>query len=150
MTKVFNAWRLIETVRGVDPKTGEMTEMGKNSFFVVDEATETYIREKTGRNSFFLMNVTSDPATWAVVFFTTIIERTDEVLKVRDELNAQIRFVAEGEPKPGMKYPPFGTMLVNRPEELAAASSRHEVFQKAWDALKACAPDKEWVAVIDL
>jgi hypothetical protein len=151
MTKVFPAWRLGIIERRYDPATGQMTEWtDTGSYFEVEEATHDYIIEKTGQRPPFLMSLTRDPGAWAAVFFTRTIERSDEVLRVRDELGAQIAFAAYDETELGMSNPPLGAMVVNRPADLAAASSRHEVFRTAWDALKSFAHDKQWVAVVDL
>jgi hypothetical protein len=49
-----------------------------------------------------------------------------------------------------MNYPPFGAAVINSRAALETASSRHEVFQKMWDALRGCEQDKKWVAVVDL
>jgi hypothetical protein len=151
MTKVFPAWRLEEKQRGYDPTIGQMTDWKRTgSFFEVEEATHEYIREKTGRDPFFLMNLTKDPEAWAAVYFTSIIKKSDEGLKVRDDLGVEISFAAYGKVERAMTNPPLGAMVVLRPEDLAAASLRHEVFRKAWEALKSCARDKHWVAVVDL
>jgi hypothetical protein len=151
MTKVFPAWRLHESQRDVDPRSGQKTEWRPTgSFLEVEEATHDYIREKTGRGPFFLMNLTQDPRAWAAVYFTKIIEQSDEVLKVRDELGVEIAFAPYGTAQLGMSNPPLGAMVIIRPEDLAAASSHHEVFRKAWGALKPCTRDKQWVAVVDL
>jgi len=96
------------------------------------------------------MNLTKDPAVWAAVFFTDIIKQSDEVLEARGELRNEIGFAAYGAAEPGMSNPPLGAMVVKSPTALKAAASRHEVFRKAWDALQSCAPDKNWVAVVDL
>ena len=32
---------------------------------------------------------------------------------------------------------------------LKVASSRHPIFTKSWNALQACAPDDNWIAVVD-
>jgi hypothetical protein len=63
-----------------------MTEWkGAGGFFAVDPDAENYIEEKLGRRfgipPFFLMNLTKDPTTWSAVFFTGIIDNSDEVLK---------------------------------------------------------------------
>lgn len=155
MTKVFPAWRVETSDRRVDPKTGQMTEW-KNTGgnFEVQQDAEDYIEERLGQrfgvSPFFLMNLTKDPASWAAVLFTDIIKQSDEVLRARSELSDQIAFAAYGAVEPGMSNPPLGAMVVKSPAALKAAASRHEVFRKAWNALQACAPDKNWVAVVDL
>jgi predicted NUDIX family NTP pyrophosphohydrolase len=155
MTKVFPASRLEASERHHDPERGLMTEWkGSGGYFVVAQEAEDYIEatlgERFGVSPFFLMNLTKDPAAWAAVFFTDIIEDSDELLKARAELRDEIGFAAYGTPEPGMRNPPLGAMVVKSAEALNAASSRHEVFRRAWDALQSCAPDKNWVAVVDL
>jgi hypothetical protein len=150
MARVFPAWRLEESQRGVDADTGQMRELKRTNFLEVEETTHDYIRQTTGQSPFFLMNLTEGFDAWAAVYFTKIIERSDSVLRVRDELRVDIAFAAYGEAEPGMSNPPLGAMVVKRPEDLAAASLRHEVFREAWNALQSCAQDEHWVAIVDL
>jgi hypothetical protein len=96
------------------------------------------------------MNLTKDPAAWAAVFFTDIIKHSDEVLRARGDLGTEIAFAAYGKAELGMSNPPLGAMVVKSPAALEAAASRHDVFAKAWGALQSCAPDRNWVAVVDL
>ncbi len=103
-----------------------------------------------GISPFFLMNLTRDSEVWAAVFFSDIIKDSDGLLSSRADLREDIRFAAYGETQPGMKNPPLGAMAVRSAEALCAASTRHEVFRKAWDALRSCAPDMKWVAIVDL
>lgn len=155
MTKVFPAWRIEASERRYDPASGQMTEWkGAGGSLEVTQEAEEYIDktlgERFGISPFFLMNLTKDPATWAAVLFTNIIENSDEVLRSRAELRDEIGFAAYGAAQPGMNSPPLGAMVVKSSAALEAASSRHQVFSRAWDALKSCAVDKNWVAVVDL
>jgi hypothetical protein len=95
------------------------------SFFEVEQSTHEYIERKTGRTPFFLMNLTQDPKAWAAVYFTKIIDQSDEVLKVRDELRVEIAFAPYAPVHAGMRNPPLGAMVINRPEDLAVAATRH-------------------------
>ena len=72
------------------------------------------------------------------------------MLTARSELREEIRFAAYGTAELGMTNPPLGAMAVRSASALHAASSRHEVFRKAWDALRSSAPEGKWVAVVDL
>jgi hypothetical protein len=72
------------------------------------------------------------------------------VIQARAELADVIRFAGYGAAEPGMNYPPIRAAVINSRAALETASSRHEVFQKLWDALRGCEPDKKWVAVVDL
>lgn len=155
MTRVFPAWRIGVSERGVDPRTGRMTEWkdaGGN--LEVGPEAESYIEERLGErfgvSPFFLMNLTKDPASWAAVFFTDIIKNSDEVLKARAELGGDLAFAAYGKAEPGMSNPPLGAMVVKSRAALEEAASRHEVFAKAWSALKSCPVHENWVAVVDL
>ncbi|MGB6950165.1 MAG: hypothetical protein WBD84_13365, partial [Methyloceanibacter sp.] len=141
--------------RGQNPETGQMTGWkNTDGSLEVEQDAEDFIEETLGERfgvgPFFLMNLTNDPAAWAAVFFTDIIKQSDEVLEARGELRNEIGFAAYGAAEPGMSNPPLGAMVVKSPTALKAAASRHEVFRKAWDALQSCAPDKNWVAVVDL
>ena len=98
---------------------------------------------------FFLMNLTLQPV-WAAVLFTEIIKDSDQILNARAELRDLIQFAAYGDFKRGMPNPPLGAMTVKSAEALKLASARHPVFKKAWDALQSCAPDRSWVAVVEL
>jgi hypothetical protein len=71
-------------------------------------------------------------------------------MQARAELAEAIRLGGYGAAEPGMNYPPIGAAVINSRAALEAASSRHEVFQKMWDALQGCEPDRNWVAVFDL
>jgi hypothetical protein len=117
MTKVFPAWRLETSERRYDPESGQMTAWkGSGGSFEVGLATENYISAALGERfgispSFFLMNLTNDPATWAAVFFTDIVKQSDELLKARAELRDEIGFAAYGAAEPGMNNPPLGAMV---------------------------------------
>ena len=155
MTRIFPALRVESRERGEDADTGSMTEWeDAGGCFYIEADAEEYISEKLeerfGVGPFFLMNLTQDPQIWAAIFFTEIIKNSDEVLISRAELCDDIRFAAYGEAKPGMINPPLGAMTVRSASALHAASSRHEVFRKAWEALRSCAPEGKWVAVVDL
>jgi hypothetical protein len=123
-------------------------------YFMVTPETEEYIQERLGEqfgvSPFLLMNLTNDRGTWAAVFFSRIIEKSDEVLKARGELRDEIGFAAYGKVEPGMSNPPIGAMAVKSAKALETASKRHDVFAKAWDALRSCSPDENWVALVDL
>ena len=102
MMKVFQAWRLGTAKRHHDPETDQMTawETSRSSL-VIEQTGEDYIDESLGERFgfsafFFLNNLTVDPATWAAIFFTNIIENSDEVLEARAELRDEIRFAAYG------------------------------------------------------
>jgi hypothetical protein len=84
------------------------------------------------------------------VFFTSVISNSDEVIQSRAELAEAIRFAGHGATEPGRSYPPFGAAVIYSRSALEAASSRHPVFEKMWDALQSCDPDEKWVAVVDL
>jgi hypothetical protein len=148
MTRVFPAWRIEESVREKDTATGGITDWkarGRGWLEIDQDATdyiERTLGERFGVDVFFLMNLTARPETWAAVLFTEIIKDADEVLKARAELRDQIRFATYGDAKPGMLNPPLGAMTTNGAEALKLASTRHAVFKKTWDALQACAPDK--------
>lgn len=154
MAMVFPAWRVSESERRIDPETGRLMENNRGGFFVVEPEAEEYIETTLGKQfgvtPFFLMNLTKDPRTWAAVFFTEIIKDSDEVLTARAELRSEIGFAAYGDAKVGMNNPPLGAMAVMSAAALQQASSRHEVFKQAWDALQSCEAGRKWVAVIDL
>jgi hypothetical protein len=119
----------------------------------VDSDADAYIDEAIAHRwlrAIVLANITEDPASWAAVFFPTIISNSDEVIQARAELAEAIRFGGYGATRPGMNYPPFGAAVINSRAALETTSSRHEVFHKMWDALQGCEPDKIWVAVVDL
>jgi hypothetical protein len=80
----------------------------------------------------------------------TVPRHSDEVMQARAELAEATRIAGCGATEPGMRYPPFGAAVINCRAALETASSRLEVFQKMWDALRTCEPDKKWVAVVDL
>ena len=154
MTRVFPATRLETWERRYDPETGGMTESeSAGGFFVIDQDAEEFIEstlgERFGIGSFFLMNLTREPETWAAVFFSEIIRDSDALLEARAELRPELGFAVYGDSQPGMKNPPLGAMVVTSADALRAASTRHEVFRKAWEALKLCSPDRKWVAVVD-
>ncbi len=155
MTKVFEAYPVATSERRYDADAGQMTEWKKSGggFEITIEA-EDYIHNLLGARfavgPFFVSNLTSDPASWAAVLFTDIIKESGEVLKARAELRDEIAFAAYGKAEPGMSNPPLGAMVVKTPAALETASSRHEVFRKAWTALQSCSPHKYWVAVVDI
>jgi len=138
-----------------DPETGGMIEPeSAGGFFAIGQDAEEFIEstvgERFGLSSFFLMNLTREPDTWAAVFFSEIIRDSDALLEARGELRPELGFAVYGDSQPGMKNPPLGAMVVKSAEALRVASTRHEVFRKAWEALKLCSPDRKWVAVVDL
>jgi hypothetical protein len=155
MTKVFPAWRIKTAERSYDAETGGMTQWkDSGGYLAVAQDSENYIETVLGKrfgiSPFFLINLTKDPAAWAAVFFTNIIKHSDEVLRARAELRDQIGFAAYGAAEPGMGNPPLGAMVVKSPAALKVAASRHDVFSRAWNALSSCAPDENWVAIVDL
>jgi hypothetical protein len=132
-----------------------MTEWRESdSWLEIGSEAEAYIiealDERFGVSPFFLINLTRDPATWAAVLFTDIINDSDEVLRARGDLRGEIGFAAYGPAELGMPNPPLGAMSVKSATALKMASSRHEVFAKAWAALKECAPDRNWIALVEL
>ena len=149
MTKVFPAYRI-----EIAERRPQTDWKGKGGYLEVTQDAEDYIDavvgQRFGVSAFFLMNLTKDPATWAAVFFTDIIKQSDDVLKARGDLGDQIRFAVYGAAQPGMSNPLLGAMVVKSPAALKTAATRHEVFSKAWNALQSCAPDKNWVAIVDL
>jgi hypothetical protein len=155
MTRIFPARRVETSERRFDPQTRQMTGWTTaDGHFHIEQEAEDFIDETLGRrfglSPFFLMNLTRDPAAWAAVFFSEIIMDSDLLLSARAELREDIRFAAYGDAQIGMKNPPLGAMVVRSAEVLSLASTRHEVFRKAWDALRSCEPDRKWVAVVDL
>jgi hypothetical protein len=154
--RVFPAQRVeCSSTRGLDPSSGRMTERkNEGGYFVVEEAAADFIDEILGdhvrSSAFYLMNLTEDPQAWAAVFFSDIIKNADEVLDARAELRDDIAFAAYGKAEVGIDNPALGAMVVKNPEALRVASSRHEIFQKAWDALQSCSPNRNWVAIVVL
>ncbi len=155
MTRIFPARRVEWSKRRFDPQTRQMTGWTtSDGHFHIEQEAEDFIDETLGRRfslgPFFLMNLTQDPKAWAGVFFSEIIKDSDLLLSARAELRDDIRFAAYGDAEVGMKNPPLGAMVVSSAEVLSLASTRHEVFRKAWEALRSCEPDRKWVAVVDL
>jgi hypothetical protein len=151
VTKVFPAQRLLTWERRYDVERKRIIETDKKSYLWVDSDADAYIDEAIAHrwlSAITLTSITKDPASWAAVFFTTVISNSDEVIQARAELAEAIRFGGYGATQPGMNYPPFGVAVINSRAALEAASSRHEVFQKMWDALQGCEPDKNWVAIV--
>jgi hypothetical protein len=57
----------------------------------VDSDADAYIDEAIAHRwlrAIVLANITEDPASWAAVFFPTIISNSDEVIQARAELGA--------------------------------------------------------------
>jgi hypothetical protein len=153
VTKVFPARRLEVRERRYDAETKRVIEIDKGSYLAVDTDADEYIDEAINHrwmSAITLTRITKDPGTWAAVFFTSVISNSDEVMQARGEQAEAVRFAGYGATEPGMSYPPFGAAVINSRAALEAASSRHEVFQKMWDALRDCEPDKNWVAVFEL
>jgi hypothetical protein len=152
VTKVFPARRLEERERRYDAESKGINETDRGSYLAVDTDADEYIDEAIGHrwmSAVFLQHLTADPKSWAAVFFTSVISNPDEVIQTRGEFADAIRFAGYGTVEPGMSYPPFGAAVINSRDALEAASSRHEVFQKMWDALRGCEPDRNWVAVVE-
>jgi hypothetical protein len=153
MTKVFPAQRLQIRERRYDAEKKRIIEIDKGSYLAVDSVADEYIDEAIAHrwaSAMILTRITKDPGSWAAVFFTSVISNSDEVMQARGELSDAIRFAGYGAAEPGMSYPPLGAAVINSRDALDAASSRHEVFQKMWDALRDCEPNRNWVAVVDL
>jgi hypothetical protein len=152
---VFPASRIQTMERGFDPAKPGLTEFkDAGSFLAVEQDAEELIESKLGErfgvSTFFLMNLTRDPQAWAAVFFTGIVEDSDQLLASRAELADDLRFAAYGAAFPGMTNPPLGAMVIRSASSLSKASKRHPVFERTWEVLKPCSPEKNWVAVIDL
>ena len=151
MTKVFPAYAIVEEGRKYDDKTDRMRDWEKtDEWLQVDYAGAKYIEKNLGDyvDDFFLMNLTRE-LPWAAVLFTSIIKNSDEVLKARAELRDALKFASYGPSEPGMPNPPVGALVVKSSDALKVASSRHPIFTKSWNALQACAPDDNWIAVVD-
>ena len=118
VTRVFEAWRVEDTVRSQEAATGRMTDWKTEAtYLVVQQDAEDHIDEILGEEFdifpfSFLCNLTRDPEVWAAVFFSDIIQDSDEVLRVRNELRDDLRFAAYGPAEPGMSNPPLGAMAV--------------------------------------
>lgn len=154
--EVFQAWRIDMHVRHYDPQRKKITKkQEKAGSLALDDSDESLLIEQLLEygveiGPFFLMNLTNNPGTWAAVFFSKIIPNSDEVLEIRGEFRSQIGFAAYGPAEVGMQNPPIGAMVIRSASALQALSSRHEVYRRAWEALKDKSPDLNWVAVVEI
>ncbi len=151
MTKVFPAYAIVEKGRKYDDKTDRMTDWEKTGGWLqVHDAGAEYIEKNLGDyvDDFFLMSLTRE-LPWAAVLFTSIIKNSNAVLKARAESRDALKFANYGSSEPGMPNPPVGALVVKRSDALKVASFRHPIFTKSWNALQACSPDENWIAVVD-
>jgi hypothetical protein len=157
ISRVFEARRLQQETWALDHESGRRVRQEEvKSFFDVESAGEDYLNEVIGPivgetdMTFFLWNLADAPETWAVVFYNRILKDPHAVMEARAELRSDLPFTTYGKAEAGMANPPLGAMAVLSRDALMRAAPRHRVFQKAWDLLAPCDPNRHWVCVVDL